>query len=70
MVTALRQLAGQYRDLGPDLADLSIVVLAYRFDTTCILTSDNRDLRAMTPLQGSSFTLLTFDEGAPANDGA
>jgi hypothetical protein len=63
-------LMDQYRDLRPGLADLSIVVLAYRFNSTRILTFDQRHFRAMKPLQGGSFTLLPFDEPAPEPDDA
>ena len=59
------RLMTQYRDLAPGLADLSIVVLAYRFNTTRILTFDYRHFRAMSPLQGGSFTILPFDEEPP-----
>jgi predicted nucleic acid-binding protein len=47
--------------LAPGLADLSIVVLANRFVTRRILTSDERHFRALRPLQGGSFTLLPAD---------
>ncbi len=51
----------QYGDLGLGLADLSVVVLARRFDTRRILTFDERDFRAVRPLQGGAFTLLPAD---------
>jgi hypothetical protein len=51
-----RQYGGQ---LG--LADLSVVVLAARFDTLRILTFDERHFRAVAPLQGGKFTLLPAD---------
>lgn len=63
-------LMDQYRDLGPGLSDLSIVVLAYRLNTTRILTFDQRYFRVMKPLQGGSFTLLPFDEPAPDPEAA
>ena len=59
------RLSTRYADLMPGLADLSIVVLAYRFNTTRILTFDYRHFRAISPLQGGSFTLLPVDEPAP-----
>lgn len=59
-------LMDRYEGLDPCLADLSIVVLAYRFNTKRILTFDQKHFRAMKPLQGGSFTLLPFDEAAPA----
>ncbi len=58
-------LMDRYQNLDPGLADLSVVVLAYRLNTTRILTFDQKHFRAMTPLQGGSFTLLPFDEPAP-----
>jgi predicted nucleic acid-binding protein len=51
----------QYDDLGLGLADLSVVVLARRFGTRRILTFDERDFRAVRPLQGGAFTLLPAD---------
>lgn len=54
--------AERYSDLQIGLADASIVVLAARYDTTRVLTLDHRHFRAMTPLQGGSFTLLPADE--------
>lgn len=61
----IHRLMQQYRDLAPGLADLSIVVLAYRFNTTRILTFDQKHFRAMKPLQGGSFTLLPLDDPDP-----
>ncbi len=58
-------LMDRYASLDPGLADLSIVVLAYRLNTTRILTFDQRHFRAMKPLQGGTFTLLPFDEPTP-----
>jgi uncharacterized protein len=51
----------QYEDLRLGLADLSVVVLAARSQTTRLLTFDERDFRAVTPLQGGTFTLLPAD---------
>ncbi len=51
----------QYDALGLELADLSVFVLARRFDTTRILTFDERDFRAVQPLQGGAFILLPTD---------
>ena len=56
------QLGERYRDLRPGLADLSIVVLAHRFRTHRIITSDQRHFRAMTAIDGNPFTLLPWDE--------
>lgn len=46
---------------GMGVADLSIVVLAARYDTRRILTFDERDFRRVEPLQGGVFTLLPAD---------
>jgi predicted nucleic acid-binding protein len=51
----------QYADLDLGLADLSVVILAHRFRTTRLLTFDERDFRAVTPLSGGSFMLLPRD---------
>ena len=47
---------------GLGLADLSIILLAARYDTRRILTFDERDFRRVAPLQGGVFTLLPADE--------
>lgn len=51
----------RYADLNLGLADLSVVVLAYRHRTTRLLTFDLRDFRTVTPLQGGAFQLLPAD---------
>jgi predicted nucleic acid-binding protein len=51
----------QYADLDLGLADLSVVILAHRFRTRRLLTFDERDFRAVTPLSGGSFMLLPRD---------
>lgn len=51
-------LSERYGDLGLGLADLSLIVLAERFDCTRVATFDERHFRAVRPLQGGSFTLL------------
>jgi uncharacterized protein len=56
-----RDVANHYRDLKVGLADASLVVLAQRFKTRRVLTLDESCFRAMTPLQGGSFTLLPAD---------
>lgn len=48
----------RYPGFAPGLADLSIVVLARRFNTRRILTFDERHFRAMAPLQGGEFEIL------------
>ncbi|MGH3276685.1 MAG: type II toxin-antitoxin system VapC family toxin [Streptosporangiaceae bacterium] len=52
----------QYSDLQLGLADASVVILAKRFRTTRLLSFDERDFRAVTPLGGGHFTLLPRDE--------
>lgn len=51
----------KYRDLRVGLADASLVVLAERYDTTRLLTLDERHFRAIRPLHADSFTLLPAD---------
>jgi predicted nucleic acid-binding protein len=57
----------QYTDLDVGLADLSVVVLARRFETRRILTFDERHFRALRPLDGGAFTLLPADEPSPVH---
>lgn len=52
----------RYAALDLGLADLSVIVLAFRFHTRQILTFDNRHFRPVKPLQGDSFTLLPQDD--------
>jgi uncharacterized protein len=52
----------KYADHQLGLADASVVILAKRFRTTRLLTFDERDFRAVTPLGGGHFTLLPRDE--------
>jgi predicted nucleic acid-binding protein len=56
-----RDLDDRYADLKLGLADLALVVMAERFDTLRILTFDERDFRAVSPLQGGAFQLLPAD---------
>jgi predicted nucleic acid-binding protein len=51
----------QYEALNLGLADLSVIVLAFRYRTSRLLTFDERDFRQVTPLQGGSFSLLPAD---------
>lgn len=51
----------RYEDLDLSLADLSVVVIAERLGTRRLLTFDERDFRAVAPLQGGSFELLPAD---------
>jgi uncharacterized protein len=62
-VAQARSVVAKYADLKIGLADASIVVLAARHLTTQVLTLDLRHFRAMTPLQGGSFTILPADGG-------
>lgn len=56
------QTAERYTDLGPSLADASLVALAAYLETTLIATFDERHFRAMQPLRGArAFTLLPLD---------
>ncbi|MDQ3708645.1 MAG: PIN domain-containing protein [Actinomycetota bacterium] len=55
------ELDERYDDLAVGFADLSVVVLAGRFGTRRVLTFDERDFRALTPLTGGSFMLLPAD---------
>ena len=48
-------------DLDVGLADLSVAVLAYRFETRRIMTFDERHFRALRPIDGGSFVLLPMD---------
>ena len=58
----VQALERRYAALTPGLADLSVVVLAFRLNTLRIATLDQRHFRAITPLQGGAFTLLPWDE--------
>ena len=53
--------ARRYRDLQLGIADASLVVLAQRFQTRTLVTLNERDFRAISPLQGGSFRLLPGD---------
>ena len=55
----------QYANLDVGLADISVVILARRFRTRRILTFDERDFRALRPLDGGSFVLLPRDAPEP-----
>jgi predicted nucleic acid-binding protein len=58
-----RNLVAKHRDLKIGLTDAVNVVLAERFDTNEILTTDQRHFRAVTPLSRhfSAFRLLPLD---------
>ena len=55
------ELEARYADLSPGLADLAVVLLAYRLRTRRIATFDERHFRVMRPLDGGAFTLLPAD---------
>lgn len=50
-----------YRDLDIGLADASIVVLAERYETSDVLTLDERHFRSLRTKNGQSFRLLPAD---------
>ena len=54
-------LVERFADLGIDLADASIAILADRYDTDRILTLDQRHFRALRTRSGTPFTLLPAD---------
>lgn len=54
-------LEARYRGLELGLADCALVILAARHQTTRIVSFDERDLRAITPLYGGAFTILPAD---------
>lgn len=54
----------RYEDLAVGVADASLVVVAARYQTTRILTLDQRHFRSLAPLWGApAFTLLPADDG-------
>jgi len=59
--TTIADLESRYADLSLGLADCALVVLAHRYETTRILSFDERHFRTVTPLGGGSFTLLPAD---------
>lgn len=61
-VAAAKGVIDRYQDLNIGIADASLVVIAARFQTTRVLTSDERHFRLIAPLWGAaSFTLLPAD---------
>lgn len=60
--TTVADLDARYADLRLGLADCALIVLAHRYETTRILTFDERHFRTVSPLSGGSFTLLPTDE--------
>jgi uncharacterized protein len=51
----------RYAALPLGLADLSIVILAERFETLRLLSFDERDFRAVRSVGGDPFTILPAD---------
>lgn len=66
---AARHVVARYKDLKIGLTDAVNVVLADRFDTDEILTTDQRHFRAMSPLSRrfAAFRLLPSDGGSRAS---
>lgn len=57
-----RDLCARYADLTTfDLTDASCVVLAERYDSFDILTTDQRDFRTVTGSGGRYFRILPYD---------
>jgi uncharacterized protein len=52
----------QYQDQRIGLADASIVVLAARYQTTRVLTLDERHFRVLRPSHAEAFTILPADD--------
>ena len=55
-------LDARYADLELGLADCALVVLARRYETTRLVSFDERHFRAVRPLQGGAFTILPTDD--------
>jgi predicted nucleic acid-binding protein len=53
-VAAAGGIIDRYRDLQLGLTDASLVVIAARYQTTRLLTLDERHFRAMAPLWGAA----------------
>jgi predicted nucleic acid-binding protein len=58
---AMAELDARYADLQLGLADCALVILAHRYDTTRIVSFDERHFHAVRPLQGGVFTILPAD---------
>lgn len=58
----VQEIDARYADLELGLADCSIVVLAHRYQTTRIVSFDERRFRVVRPLQGRAFTMLPADD--------
>jgi predicted nucleic acid-binding protein len=60
-IGAARLVVERNGDLGIELADASIVVLADRYECNRVLTLDDRHFRALRTTAGAAFTLLPTD---------
>jgi uncharacterized protein len=58
----VQEIDARYDDLELGLADCSIVVLAHRYQTTRIVSFDERHFRVVRPIQGRTFTMLPADD--------
>jgi uncharacterized protein len=58
----VQEIDARYADLELGLADCSIVVLAHRYQTTRIVSFDERHFRVVRSLQGRTFTMLPADD--------
>ena len=54
-------LVERYRQMDIGIADVSLIVLAAKYQTTRLLTLDERHFRAIRPLHAVAFTLLPAD---------
>jgi predicted nucleic acid-binding protein len=59
--TTIGELDARYADLELGLADCAVIALAQRYETSRIVSFDERHFRAVTPLQGGAFTILPHD---------
>ena len=61
-VSSARAVMERHRDLRIGLADASVVVLAERFHTWDLLSTDQRHFRILLGPKGKPFRLLPFDD--------
>lgn len=64
----VRGLERGYAGLNLSLVDKSVIVLAARYRTRRIMTIDERHFRAVTPLDGGTFTILPAVAREPQPD--
>jgi uncharacterized protein len=55
------ELEARYADLELGFCDCAVIALARRYETSRIVSFDERHFRAVTPLQGGAFTILPSD---------